>query len=228
MNCLEFRRLKLADPRQPGLAAAEHAAHCETCRAFARRTDEIEARLAGEIVGPVPEGLADRVLLRVGAEHRLPLRLAALAAAVLLSLAAGRLERPGAAGGEAARSAIAHVRHEPEALKARQAVAEGELVRVAAAGGARLAGSLGRLRYLRNCPVPGGTGWHVVMDTGHGPATLILVPGVRLAAGGSARDERWLARTQPAGSGYYALVAESPAALAEAGRRVRQALRWPA
>lgn len=226
MNCLELRRLKLADPRRLPGAAAAHLLACEPCRSFARRVNEQEAQLTGEIVGPVPEGLADRVMLRNREANRRPLRLAALAAAVLLTLAIGLAQRADPRPAEAARVAIAHVVDEPESFTMQRAVSHGELVQVAARVGGELTAPLGSVRYLKNCPVPGGLGWHLVMETGHGQATLILVPGVALKRSGEAREGRWLARAQPAGQGYYVVVADSEAALGEAQRRVRVALRW--
>ncbi len=230
MNCLELRRLKLADPRHLAGPALEHMMGCETCRAFARRIDEQEVKLVQQILVAPPEGLADRVLLRVRdsrrAPQRRPLRLAALAAAVLLTLALSLTLRPDETGLEAARIAIAHVEHEPESFTTHRQVSHGDLRRVALDSGGQLAGSLGSVRYLRKCPVPGGLGWHLVMETHYGPVTVILVPTQSLLRGGSARSGKWLARSRPAGRGYYVVVADNPAGLEEADQRVRGALLW--
>lgn len=64
MNCLEFRRDKLADPRQGSPEALAHLRECAACRGFARAVIEIEVRIAATLSVPVPEGLAERIILR--------------------------------------------------------------------------------------------------------------------------------------------------------------------
>lgn len=227
MNCLELRRFKLADPRHLPGAASEHLLSCEPCRGFARQVDEVDQRVTREVLVEVPDGLSDRMLLRLKPQLRPPLRLAALAALVVLTIALG-LFRPAIdqTGVEAARIAIAHVTSEPESFSMWRDVQQGELVRVASGAGARLTGSLGTVKYLKNCPVPGGTGWHLVMTTKFGPVTLIIVPGWHLQHGGQVEADGWYARTRPAGRGYYVVVADSLAGVEEAERIVRSAVQW--
>ena len=64
MNCLEFRHEKLADPRRLSAEALAHLEQCALCDAFARSVDESEARLAEMLRVPVPDGLAERAILR--------------------------------------------------------------------------------------------------------------------------------------------------------------------
>ena len=46
---------------------------------------------------------------------------------------------------------------------------------------------LGRVRYIRLCPVGTGTGWRIVFETPQGLATLILVPDQHIAAPAAAQ-----------------------------------------
>ncbi|MBS01740.1 MAG: hypothetical protein CMQ24_03425 [Gammaproteobacteria bacterium] len=66
MNCLDFRREALADPRlartEPALA--EHAAACDACRRFAGELAALDAEIERALDVPVPEGLAARIMLR--------------------------------------------------------------------------------------------------------------------------------------------------------------------
>ena len=64
MNCLEFRRLLLVQPRN---ITSEHRAHmerCSRCAEFAESVANDEDALEQALLVPVPDGLADRVLLR--------------------------------------------------------------------------------------------------------------------------------------------------------------------
>ena len=90
MNCLAFRRAKLADPNRLSAAARAHEQGCPGCLVFARRIDANEKRIVRALTVPVPEGLADRVILgATGRRPSSPYRLWALAATVVLSTGIG-------------------------------------------------------------------------------------------------------------------------------------------
>lgn len=227
MNCLEYRREKLADPRRLAPEAAEHGAQCEACRAFGAAIDDNEARLAEAFSVPVPEGLADRVLLRRKTGARWPVKLMALAATLLLTVSVGFSWWKDYASQDYARLAIEHVMHEPESFTTTR-IADPEMFRLVMHNfGADLNGPLGRIRYMKLCPVPEGTGWHIVFETDRGLATLILIPYKRMQ-GGEARATvgGWNALAQPGGQGYYAIITPSPDTLNEVDRLIKQRVRW--
>lgn len=64
MKCLEFRRLKLADPGRLPAKARRHSFRCRDCWEFAYALDELEARLVRTLSVSVPEGLVERILIR--------------------------------------------------------------------------------------------------------------------------------------------------------------------
>ena len=65
------------------------------------------------------------------------------------------------------------------------------------------------VRYLGKCPVPDGTGEHVVLQTALGRVTLILVPDHPLGPRVIVADRQMTALAKPARSGGYILVADS-------------------
>lgn len=65
------------------------------------------------------------------------------------------------------------------------------------------------MRYLGKCPVPGGAGEHVVLQTELGRVTLILVPDHPLGPRVIVADRQMTALANPARSGGYILVADS-------------------
>src|SRR4051812_15663476 len=89
--CMDFRREKLADPKRISDAAQGHLSSCILCQAFARRIDKMEAAIADTLSVPLPEGLNDRIFLRVREQSRAGQKIAwrtfALAATVLLTVA---------------------------------------------------------------------------------------------------------------------------------------------
>jgi hypothetical protein len=116
MNCLEFRREKLADPRRLSARGGGAPDDCAACRGFAAEINENEARLAAVLDVPVPEGLAERIVLRRKTGTRFSPRLGMLAASVVLTFAFGILQWKDAGSQDYARLAIEHVMHEPESF----------------------------------------------------------------------------------------------------------------
>lgn len=225
MNCLEFHRAKLADPRRLSPEARLHAGGCAACAAFAASVDEAERDVERTVAVAVPEGLADRVLLRVHGGRR-AWRPWALAASVFLAVALGAAalwhEPP---AGPQARLAIEHVATEPESLTTVQRDAR-ELEDFIRATGGTVKEPLGKLRYAKLCPVENGTGWHIVFETPEGVATLFLVAGQKLAAPQRASSGEWSALARPTTTGYYAVVTSSPRKTDYVDRMIRERIDW--
>lgn len=227
MSCLEFRRRKLADPRRMPDAVAAHGTNCARCRAFAESVDADEARLAAVLALAVPDGLAERVLLRHKTGRRLRPLLLALAATLVLSAGIGIAWWQATPRHDYAAYAIRHVVDDPHVFSATAEVAPERVRAVLAEFGGEMIEPIGPVRFLGRCPTPDGTGWHFIVDTPMGSATLILIPGDRRGAGTqhAASDGR-SALARRAGQGYYALVSDSPRALHEIENLVQRRLRW--
>ena len=208
---------------------------CAKCAALAREIEDFDARIHDAAMVPVPEGLAERVLLRH--KVREPARFGkfgfgaggfglgawALAASLIIALLAviqiyrvdsGDQERIATAAavgeGHAAIAAISYVLdHEPQLLKDNvsgdPAVMRSALTRL----GLNLPAQGTTVRYLGKCPVPGGEGEHLVLQTPFGHVTLILVPeqslGPRVVV--AYRDQT--AVVNPVQSGSYIVVTDS-------------------
>jgi hypothetical protein len=226
MNCLEFHREKLADPRRLSPEARSHVEACESCAAFARGVDETERELEQALAAPVPEGLADRALLHSRGSSR-AWRRRALAASVLVALALGasqllRKDQPE----PYARLAIEHVVMEPESFTTVRNAGAEAFRAVVQDFGATLKEMPGTIRYIKLCPVEGGMGWHVVFETPGGLATLILVPGKHLPELQTASAAGWSALARPVRGGYYAIITPSPAATASFDKMIRDCIVW--
>lgn len=229
MNCLEFRRLKLAQPGGLPEEAREHLRACPGCAEFARKAGEFEVELAAAIAVPVPENLADRVLLNHGLKRDYRATLAGVAAAILLliggTFSAGYfLYAPDPV---LLTSSISHVLGEPNALAARQSVTRADMEAALATSGAKLVADLGpAVSYLHDCPVPGGMGKHVVLQTAKGKVTVITMPNRSVRRKGTTEAQGLVATVMPAGKGSYAIVGESYASLAAAEQTLQHHIRW--
>ena len=137
----------------------------------------------------------------------------ALAATVLLTSGIGLawLNRPATEPQyDFAASAIAHVKHEPESFTTIRDADPERFATILANFGADMRAPIGKVRYVKLCPVPEGTGWHIVFETEEGLVTLMLIPGHQ-PRGRNLFEEKdgMSALVRAAGQGYYVIVAET-------------------
>jgi uncharacterized protein DUF3379 len=225
MNCLEYRRAKLSDPRRLPEDARSHERECAQCAEFAREVDATDAALAEALAVRVPEGLADRVLLR---RRPSPWRWAPWALAAGLALVVVFVVRPFKpdVSEQYARLAIEHVVMEPESFTTERGTDPAVVQAALRSFGGTMKEPIGRVRYVRLCPVEGGTGLHIVFETPEGLATLILVPDKHIGSAAVADTAGWDALVQPSRRGYYAVVTTSRAGTVAADRLIRQRIDW--
>lgn len=226
-NCIDFRREKLADPRRLTEAAEEHLIACPACQAFSRRVNAGERMLQQTVALDVPDGLAERILVGSRARTRSPFKLWALAASVVFSLGLGVQYWHAAPDREHVALAVEHVMHEPEALMSTRLIEPQRVSQVLESFGAEVKVPMTAVRYVKLCPVPGGTGWHIVFDTPKGPATLLLLP---------QKDERVRTITashrgmgvhvEAGGQGMVAVVAGDTDLAREAAGMLHQHVSW--
>lgn len=226
-TCMDLRREKLADPKRLSADAQLHLNACAGCRRFAQGIDAMELKAAQVLNVPVPEGLSDRVLLRVHRGDKRPWRLWAIAAAFVLSFGIGTVQWQPRPETDYAMFAIEHVMHEPESFSTHRLADPSRFRLVMANFGGTVKEPIGKVRYMRLCPVPNGTGWHIVLDTEAGPATLLLIPGKEIS--GAVLEAKFAgltARALPGGQGYYAIVAETPAIVDAVEKSMKERVSW--
>ena len=220
MNCLEFRRAALADPRRLGAEAAAHPGQCAACREFLAGALEFEDNLAAALRIEPPADLPGRLLRRTR-PARTPWPWLALAAGLLLAAALGFL--------------LDTLRTDPLALAAIDFVVFDEahaiavakppemqvLVDVSRRMRVALPDQLGVIRYICLYPFAGGGAHHLLVTTPLGKVTLLLMPDRALPAR-TAADARGLrAAIVPATGGSVAIIGESARSI----RRVETLLR---
>jgi hypothetical protein len=212
MNCIDFRREALAQPLRLAPAAGEHAAGCDACGPFLERLREQEAELYQALCVPVPDGLADRILVSQGLRGRRRPWLWAIAATFVLTFLVGLLARPLLTGRELAGEALAHVAHEPQSFGLVSRHAPDLLPKALAAQGASLARNVGAVTYATLCPMEAARAHHLVLATPEGPVTLLLLPDdpVRRSRTVVERDGM-TAISLPASRGSIAIVAPTRA-----------------
>ena len=212
MNCIDFRRLVLVDPRHLDEAARAHAAECVACRDVLERQRESDDRLFGALQVPPPDGLADRILVAQGLRPGRTRHAWAIAATLVLAVGVGLASRVYFQQDPLGLEAIEHVAHEPQAFTTVAAVDSSYLASALAGQGLKAVVALGQVTYTRICPMAGRTAHHIVIRTAEGPITLFLMPDDPVRRERRMADDGGMtAMVMPAARGSLAIVASSAA-----------------
>ena len=236
MNCLDFRRLLLADPFSKDSTAMQHESGCRECAGFARELRAQEVRMRALLQEPKPpEGLAERIKLAAGFEQRAAHRRRwwyAAAAGVLLTIGASMLsvlttsiERSHVV---LAQSVLNHIEDEAHHLREVQPVSAGRLKWVFQRFGADLVADIGQVNFAAECLMRTKNGVHLVIPGERGPVTVFFMPGEMTDEVMEVTSERFDGRILPTAWGSIAVVGETGEALEGLGERLVTAVRWPA
>ena len=220
MNCLEFRRTVLSDPRRPGAEAEAHAAGCAACRELLARTLEEETQLERALHVAVPEGLQERVLRRVPAT-RARVRWLALAASVVAAIALAVVwPRDDALALEG----IDFVMFEEAQSIVDAAPTDWSVLAAAARDmGVLLPQALGEMRYICVYPLAAGAAHHLLVKTPLGKLTLLLIPDRASASRAAGAAYGFSAAVLPARTGTVVIIGDSARSVRRAESLLRSA-----
>lgn len=222
MNCLDFRRRLLADP---GAIAPELVAHrdsCAACTGFASEQNQHERHLAAALRIAVPEGMQARLLLRQNlAEAQARRRHLAMAASILITAGTvGALAWVSQLSPAIDRAVLAHVREEPEHLKANARLSPREVNTALRPLGLTLASAPGEVNYAGICDIRQQPGAHLVVAGRQGPVTVLLLPSEQISSVRRFRDREWRGLIMPVNTGSMAIVGRPGEDLDEIARRL--------
>ena len=191
MNCEQARLALGAEPAQRSPELAAHVAGCSACAAFAAEMAALDARIRQALEVPVPPAArsapsAASAQRGAGAIAHLlgtrPRRWAALAAgglfaAIIATALWTAYPRESLAGG-----LVDHVAHEPDSWTSSAPVSPDALSYVLARSHVRLDPGAPLVSYAHSCWFHGWFVPHLVVQTGHGPVTVMVLTHERIGA----------------------------------------------
>jgi hypothetical protein len=187
MNCLEFRRRITAEPRSRDADLMDHRDTCkEGCAAFWQRAQRFEDDFESMLAIPVPDGLADRILLAQATGERrrqLGMRRAwmGMAASVLIAFAGvGMLWRHMDANSLPA-LAVAHMPGEIDALSLTQPMTDAQVEAGFVGRASHLKGPApADVTYVHDCTIGSYPAVHAVTRMNDEPVVALYMPGKML------------------------------------------------
>lgn len=217
-DALDHRQVRLAIGADPGHLSPDvdaHLAGCAECRQFRDETLALDGRLRAALELPLPE-------FRRRAP---PVRRFALAASVVLALivagAAWLFRPPSALAGEL----VAHVEEEMDSWSSQHQMPPDSIAGVLDAAHVEFDAHR-PIVYAAPCPFRGKRIAHLVVQTSHGPLTVMLLPHVTVARREKFSEDGLNGVLMPAGKGSVAVLARGAEVDAADAESMVSAVRW--
>jgi hypothetical protein len=152
-----------------------------------------------------------------------------IAASIALAAVIGVQFSGGGAGADQrlAEQVLAHVDHEPWALKVTDvAVSAERFARVVSPEVGTMDQSIGLISYAQTCIINGMHIPHLVLQGEKGPITLLLMPNESVSSPVSLSGESVTGVILPLGDGSIAIIGEHAEQIEELEKRVKDAVTW--
>lgn len=221
MICEDVRVLIGADPDASGAELEEHVRGCGDCRSFLEEMRRVNADIRRALADPpnisVPQ--PRRPAAPAWREY-------ALAAGVLLAFTASLavwLLRP---SDSLAREVVAHVKGEPDSWLSTHQVSAGSIDHALKGAGVGLDLASDRIVYAQSCWFRGHYVPHLVVQTVHGPVTVLILRHEQVKGRDTFREGGMSGVIVPAGDGSLAVLAQGRGPVAAAAGELRQEVHW--
>ena len=240
MNCEQYRAAIAADPSFDD--GSGHLSDCAACQTYRAEILELEQMIGRALMLDVPE-LAMPELPEVAAEEStsttdnvvtLPKRrwvsptwLAMAATLVVAAFLGIRVFSPGIEYESLAEEILAHLDHEPYALRVTDVpVSDARLASVVPANVAQMDHSAGLITYAQTCVINGHEVPHLVIQGERGPVTILLMPEEMISGPQQLQGVNIDGVILPVGGGSIAIIGESDEALEKIQQQVLKSATW--
>ena len=234
MNCEEYRHEIAAEPSFDG--GAGHLSECRDCQAFRAEMQSLNEKIGRAMRVDVPEltlpelpEIDDRNVVALDARKpRTRTAWFAIAATVMLAALIGvRMFGVGVTYDSLGDEVLAHLDHEPAALRpSTTAVSDEQLFSAVPASVASLDHSAGLITYARSCEINGKTVPHLVVQGVHGPITILLMPEEAVSETVLLDGEGVHGVILSVGDGSIAIIGDREEQLERVEKSVLESVRW--
>lgn len=234
MNCKDYQEALTADPGFEDESG--HVDSCASCQAYSAEILALDEKIAAAMAIDVPV-LTMPELANIDTGKVLPLitrrsmpRPAwfALAATVLLAVFVGiRTSDMGAMSGTLEEQVLAHLDHEPMALRVTNvSVSDARLAEVVPDNLAEMNHDAGLITYAQNCIINGKSIPHLVIQGEYGPVTILLLPDEKLGAPVTLDGVNIQGVILPVGNGSIAIIGNREEQLDRIKQNILDSVTW--
>lgn len=226
MTCDEARLQIGAEPGASSPALEEHLGTCAACRQFRDEMRALDTNIR-RVMEQSPEPQPARpppapppVWRRPPAWR--PWALAASVALAVFAVLAVWLLRP---SDSLARDVVAHVQAEPESLLAQEQVSTQDIDAALRSAGVQL-DTTPTVTYAQSCWFRGHYVPHLVVQTPHGPVTVLLLRHERPGGRRTFQEDGMSGVLVPSGQGSIAVLARGGAGVEQLAQVMQQDVHW--
>jgi len=234
MNCNDYKQAISADPAFDG--GTDHVSGCSDCQAFRREMQSLNLKIAKAMQVDVPS-LTMPELPDVDVENVVPMAARkplsrpiwfAMAASVMLAVViSARMLGVGVSYESLADEVIAHLDHEPAALRVSNTpVSDKRLAAVVPADTASMDHGAGLITYAQTCRINGKDVPHLVIQGEHGPVTILLMSEETVAGAEALDGENIHGVILPVGNGSIAIIGVRDEKLERIEKSVVNSVMW--
>ena len=233
MNCEHYKEQIAADPSWEG--GEEHVSECAACRSYRDDMRALDRRIAGALTIDVPQlempelpEIDDSNVTTLKPRRLTTPGWLALAATVVLAAFVGiRMYGTDVTYPSLADEIIAHLDHEPYALRVRdKAVSDRRLARVVPANIATMRHDAGLITYAQTCVINGKKVPHLVIQGENGPVTVLLMPDEMVDGAVEIEGESINGVILPVGNGSIAIIGVDGERLEPIQESVMHSVTW--
>lgn len=234
MNCEEYRQALTADPSRTD--GAGHVAVCADCQAFTRRVRDLDLEIARALQIDVPPlgaldlpdiDNANVTALSPRPRSRQPLWFALAATVVLAASISLRMSGMFESYETLEQEVLAHLDHEPAALRVTtMPVADERLRRALPEAVAVFDRNETLITYANPCVINGRPTPHLVIQGQSGPVTILLMPEERVARPTPLEGKHVHGFLLPVGEGSIAIIGNRGEALDPIRQQVIESITW--
>lgn len=177
MNCEELRALVGAEPDSKNPEALAHIEQCAECARYRQEMLDMDRLIYRALAVDAPTERSTEQILSPPARRNTS-RMWRMAASVLVTVLVGSLSIWLLTPRESfAEEVVSHVAHERASMvRTSTVVDEGRLEEILGAARIRLKPGAARVSYAQSCTFRGQHIPHLVVQTGQGPITVLVVP----------------------------------------------------
>jgi hypothetical protein len=217
----EDARLSIgADPEAAGAELEEHLRGCDSCRAWRAEMQRLNADIRRALEQP-PD-----MRVRRAPRARSAWREYALAAGVVLAMGAALAVWVLRPTDTLARDLVTHVKGEPESWLSTHGVSAGSIDHALKSSGIGLDLASDKIVYAQSCWFRGHYVPHLVVETTHGPATVLILRHEQVKAPDDFREGGMTGVIVPAGDGSIAVLVRGRGQVDDVAAELREQVHW--
>ena len=234
MNCEEYKEAIAANPTFEG--GASHVAACSDCQSYQREMLALNVKIAKAMQLDVPDlKMPELPEIDTGTVTTLPARnrwvkpmLFAVAATVVLATSISlRVSGVFQSYGSLAEEVLAHMDHEPGALRVTdEPVSDTRLAKAVPAKFAIFDRDASLITYAQPCTINGKDVPHLVIQGEHGPITILLMPEEKISEAMPIDGNNVKGVILPVGDGSIAIVGDREERLESIQKNVVNSVTW--